>query len=288
MKIMVIGSRGQLGKSLVRNGGSRELVPVSSSDLDIREASAVTEVLEASKPGIVINAAAYTAVDRAEDDEAAAMAVNAKGVRNIALAARGIGARLIHISTDFVFGNGHNRPILPDEQRDPASVYGRSKLAGELEISEILDRDSFLVLRTAWLYSKDPGNFTSTMLRLMNERSEIGVVNDQIGTPTWVETLAKVIFKLVDLGASGTHHVTDEGVASWFDFAVAIRDIASERGLVSGSVDVKPIGSKDYPTPARRPSFSVLDKSSLTALIGTGLPHWRHSLESCLGEIKTQ
>ncbi len=285
MRIMITGASGQLGRALGIKGHSHELKRLSSAQLDIRDPVAVKESIAAFRPEVVINAAAYTAVDRAEEEEGAAFEVNATGVKNIAEGVKSIDARMIHVSTDFVFGEGHSSPLTPDCRPQPVSAYGRSKLAGEIELAKVLEPESFLILRTAWLYSSGSGNFVTTMLRLMEERPEIGVVSDQLGTPTSVVTLADVIFELIELKASGTHHVTDAGVASWYDFAVAIQDLGAERGLVNRATKLTPIRTEDYPTPAKRPNYSVLDKASLIALLGHGVPYWRHSLAACLDEI---
>ncbi|MAD20765.1 MAG: dTDP-4-dehydrorhamnose reductase [Planctomycetaceae bacterium] len=284
MKIMITGAAGQLARSLLKRGRSRDVLPFTSAELDIRDPIAVKRAITAVQPQIVINAAAYTAVDRAEEDESSAIAVNALGAQNIAEGVRAVGARMVQISTDFVFGGGHSSPIRPGEIPKPESAYGRSKFAGETAVSKILEPQSLLTLRTAWLYSSGPGNFVSTMIRLMQERSEVRVVADQVGTPTWSVTLADTVFELIDGGACGTHHVTDAGVASWYDFAVAIRDLSAERGMLDGEVRVVPISTADYPTPAKRPSYSVLDKTSLLATLGHGIPYWRDALGACLDE----
>ena len=238
------------------------------------------------RPSVVINAAAYTAVDRAESEQAAAFAVNADGPGHLARACAGLGARLIHVSTDFVFSGNACHPYQPADPTGPVSVYGESKLAGEQQVREALGEQSVIV-RTAWVYSRVGHNFVKTMLRLMAERDSLSVVADQVGTPTWARGLAEALWRIVDKPEiAGTLHWTDAGVASWYDFAVAIAEEAHAQGLLARPVAVKPIATADYPTPAARPAWSVLDKTASWQQLGCDGMHWREALRAMLADWK--
>lgn len=280
MKVMVTGGGGQLAGAIARRSNA---VVLGIDRLDVTSPESVAEAFEAVGPDLVINAAAYTAVDRAESESELAVAVNRDGVRNLAEACARAKARMVHVSTDFVFDGTACMPIPPHADARPLSAYGRSKWEGEVACREVLG-DEALIVRTAWVYASGHANFVATMIRLMRSREEIGVVDDQIGTPTWAETLADGILRLVDARARGTHHLTDAGVASWFDFAVAIEEIGRGRGVLERACRVLPIRTEDYPTPARRPAYGVLDKTSAFELIGGPTPHWRESLERCLAD----
>ena len=260
---------------------------LSRSELDITDSVQVRKVVSEASCDWVINAAAYTAVDAAETDEETAFRVNAVGPQVLAAACLDSGARLAHVSTDFVFDGVTNRPYKVSDRADPVSVYGRSKLAGEQAVAEALGGDG-LVVRTSWLYGGEQGNFVSTMLRLMRSRDELSVVSDQIGTPTWSRTLAAGILGLVDLDERGVHHVTDSGSASWYDFAVAIREISFGLGLIPKRPVIHPIPSEEYPTPATRPRFSMLDRCHTDKILGKSPPHWRESLEQFLVSVDDQ
>lgn len=281
-RILITGAGGQLGLELQATAPkSWQIVPCLSRELDVTDAGSVTRVLEREAPAVVINAAAYTGVDAAEHDPDRAQAVNAQGAANVAEAARRIGARVIQISTDFVFDGLQGRPYTPDETPNPLSVYGRTKLAGELAVRGC--SGSGLILRTAWVYSRHGQNFVHRMLRLMEEKDEVSVVSDQIGTPTWSRSLAMALWAAAGCpGLTGIHHWSDAGVASRYDFAVAIQEEALEIGLLRRAVPVRPISSKQYPTPARRPGFSVLDTSSTRSMLGLTPPHWRVNLRRML------
>jgi len=282
MKALIVGSRGQLGRGLqacVPSGV--EIVAHDYDTLDITDCAAVGAMVEAERPELILNAAAYTAVDKAEADEVAAQAVNAAAVGLLADAARAVGARLVHISTDFVFDGTSGIPYAPDAIPNPLGVYGRTKLDGER-----LAGATALIVRTAWVYAPTGHNFVRTMLRLMAERPEVSVVADQIGTPTYAPGLAAALWTLADKGVIGIHHYTDAGAASWYDFAVAIQEEALAAGLLADAVPVIPISTADFPTPAKRPSYSVLDKASTFAALGGPTPHWRVNLRTMLNEIK--
>ncbi|GAO55348.1 dTDP-4-dehydrorhamnose reductase [Novosphingobium sp. MD-1] len=283
MKALIVGANGQLGRSLAANAPEGVAVVAHGSDtLDITDADAVRASVEAQRPDFLFNAAAYTAVDKAESDEAAALAVNATAVGHLAAAARAAGARFIHVSTDFVFDGRQGIPYAPDAPTAPIGAYGRTKLAGEAAAGA-----DALVVRTAWVYAPTGGNFVRTMLRLMAERPEVRVVADQVGTPTYAPGLAAALWTLAGQGARGIHHYTDSGAASWYDFAVAIQEEALAAGLLDRCVPVLPIATADYPTPARRPFYSVLDKTATFAALGQPAPHWRVQLRAMIEAIRT-
>jgi dTDP-4-dehydrorhamnose reductase len=285
MKILVTGARGQVGRALISAAPAGEqLQAVGHAELDIGDAHAVDTFVGGARPDIIVNAAAYTAVDRAESESEAAHRVNAQGPANLARAAARAGARLLHLSTDFVFDGQSSIPYRPLDPTNPLGVYGASKLAGERAVIDLLPEHS-VILRTAWVYDATGNNFVRTMLRLMRERGTVRVVADQIGTPTSAPSIAEVIWALVAAPSIvGVFHWTDSGVASWYDFAVAIAE-ESVHARGGAPATVVPIGTADYPTPARRPRFSVLDKSTTIAALGLTPRHWRHNLRQVIGEI---
>ena len=259
--------------------------PVRSA-LDIGDRAQVDAYVASLRPDVIINAAAYTAVDKAESDEAGAARVNADGARNLARAlVDWPRARLIHISTDFVFDGRACAPYAPTAAAAPLGVYGASKLAGEHAVLGTLENRA-IVVRTAWVYAAYGRNFLLTMLRLMAERGEVRVVADQVGTPTAALPLAQVLWRFArQPGIAGVFHWTDAGVASWYDFAVAIAEEAAAIGLLRRAVTVVPIATDEYPTPAKRPAYSVLDKRATVAALGIRPRHWRAELRSVLGEL---
>jgi dTDP-4-dehydrorhamnose reductase len=261
------------------------VVSFTHQELDIADDSSVIDHVQRQKPDVIINAAAYTAVDRAETEATAAHHINADGPANLARIARQLGARLVHISTDFVFDGQSGVPYRPDAPTQPLGVYGATKRAGEVAVLECLP-DRAVVLRTAWVYAAQGKNFLLTMLRLMSSNESVRVVSDQIGTPTSAQSIAEAIWRIVDTpDVRGIHHWTDAGAASWYDFAVAIAEESCQLGLLSREPTVVPIATHEYPTPARRPSYSVLDKTSLVAL-GFVPVHWRKRLRDVLQEIR--
>jgi dTDP-4-dehydrorhamnose reductase len=281
MKVLITGANGQLGRALQATAPlGVSIIAAGSAELDIGDAAAVDALLLAERPDAIFNAAAYTAVDKAESEEALATRTNSEGVANLARGAAAIGARLVHVSTDFVFNGLSGVPYLPDAPTAPLGVYGRTKRQGELAAGP-----DALVVRTAWVYGSRGGNFVRTMLRLMAERDEVRVVADQIGTPTFAASLADALWRLHAAGAKGLFHYTDSGAASWYDFAVAIQEEALAIGLLTRAVPVLPIATSDYPTPAARPHYSVLDKSATFALLGGAAPHWRVNLRKMLKDI---
>ena len=287
MRVTVLGGGGQVAGALVAAAPAQHQVTAKTrAELDVRDETAVRRLLEETRPEWVINAAAYTAVDQAEDHRSEAIAVNDIAVGVLAAAAPTAGCRLLHLSTDFVFDGKSNRAYLPADETNPLSVYGISKLGGE---RQVLDRaGAGIVLRTAWVYAATGRNFVLTMLRLMREKDRVGVVCDQIGTPTWAAGIATAIWGLIGVGApGGVYHWTDLGVASWYDFAVAIQEEALARALLHRAVPITPIPSAAYPTRARRPAFSVLDTAATRALIDVPARHWRHNLRTMLDELRT-
>lgn len=288
MNVLVTGSRGQLGSELLELQG---LLPghrfhfTDLPEFDITCADAVTAFCREQTVGAIVNCAAYTAVDKAETDADTSFRVNRDGPAVLAAAARACGALLIQVSTDYVFDGLGCRPYREEDPVRPCSVYGQSKWEGEEAIRRI--GPSHLIIRTSWLYSAYGQNFVKSMLRLGRERESLGVVFDQVGTPTWARDLASAILTIlgkVDPAKqyADTFHYSNEGVCSWYDFAIAVMRSA---GLPCA---VRPIESADYPTPARRPQFSVLNKRKIRETWGLGIPHWHDSLRRMLGEMKLE
>jgi len=284
--IVLLGAGGQLGKTITESGlqDKYALTSLDRASLDISDEQAVRQALDVLKPDIIINAAAYTAVDAAESDDLVAREVNATGPKNLARWVVANNAWLLQISTDFVFCGRNYRPWLPDDQTDPVNIYGRTKLEGELHV-RYLAPDNSLVLRTSWLYSAHGRNFVTTMLRLMQEKHELAVVHDQIGTPTSTRGLLSCIEAAVDRQPTGTLHWSDAGVASWYDFAIAIQDEALALGLLQRRIPVRPVPTSEYPTPARRPPFAVLDKTATIAALNCEPVHWRRRLHNVMLEL---
>lgn len=286
MKALLTGVSGQVGQALLDSAPAGiELIACSHAELDLGDEQAVMHCVRRHRPDAILNAAAYTAVDRAESEAELARRVNGAGPGYLARAAGEQGARLLHVSTDFVFDGSSATPYPPDAPTRPLNVYGASKLAGENAVLQALPRQAVIV-RTAWVYAAKGRNFVNTMLRLMRDQGTVRVVADQIGTPTAACSVAEALWHLLARPEiHGIHHWTDAGVASWYDFAVAIAEEAVPLGLLSGPIRVTPIRTADYPSAARRPSFSVLDKESL---IATGLRpiHWRARLRDVLGELR--
>jgi dTDP-4-dehydrorhamnose reductase len=288
LKVALFGKNGQLSWELQRTVPDIcELVVFGSATCDIRNRGAVDDIIAETAPDLIINTAAYTAVDLAEEEQDQAFAVNSTGVANLARAAVNSDIRLVHISTDFVFDGRKSSPYFPEDTPNPLGVYGESKLEGEAQIAKEL-ADNSLVIRTSWLYSAHGNNFVKTMLRLMGERDALSVVADQVGSPTWANGLAETIWLAVQKKTVGLHHWTDSGVASWYDFAVAIYEEALILGLIKKELEILPIRSDNYPTPARRPSYSVLDTGSIHDALDKTSPHWRVNLRKMLREVKRE
>lgn len=299
MKVLITGKGGQLAWELEQLAPKNvQLLSCSAQDLDITDVNQVNSTIEQFQPDVIINAAAYTAVDKAETDTETAYAVNDLGSEYLALACKKISAKLIHVSTDFVFEGTKTTPYQTDDLVNPINVYGASKLAGDIKVNAILGNQA-TIIRTAWVYSVNGNNFVKTMLRLMAEKEQLGIVYDQVGTPTWAKGLATMIWALVDKSqsaqdtestqTSNTAHVlhwTDAGVCSWYDFAVAIQELAVEKGMLDKAIPVRPIPASAYPTPAQRPSFSVIDKSTAEQASGVETTHWRKQLSTMMDELK--
>lgn len=271
---LITGGNGQLGTEL-----SKLLPDAIRTDvdvLDITNATAVEDFVKSYKIDTIINCAAYTAVDKAEDDVALATKINVDGPRNLAKS----GAKMVHISTDYVFNGTGHRPYTPNDRPCPMSVYGKTKLAGEKEVLD--NADNAIIIRTAWLYSPYGNNFVKTMRKLGAERESINVVSDQVGTPTYAGDLAAAIVEILpqmNIDNRGIYHFTNMGVCSWYDFAT---EIMEQSGL---KCVVNPIKTSEYPTRAMRPFYSVLDKSKTQQTFGVNIEHWKRGLEKCISEL---
>jgi dTDP-4-dehydrorhamnose reductase len=289
MRIAVTGSKGQVASSLIERAGSGvEVVALGRPVLDLENRGAVIAGLEGARPDVVVNAAAYTAVDKAEAEEAIAIRVNGEGAGHVAEAAARLGVPLLHLSTDYVFDGALPRPYREDDPTGPAGAYGRSKLIGERLVAERCE-DS-VILRTAWVYSPFGANFVRTMLRLNETREEVGVVADQVGNPTSALDIADALIAIAakarddpSPGSRGVFHMSGSGEATWADFAEAIFREAAALGR--RQTQVTRIATADYPTPARRPANSRLDNEKLARVYGVKLPEWRQSLAVCCARL---
>ena len=285
MKILLTGSGGQLAQELepiLLSAG--QVIAGDRTFFDLSQADSIRQLMGEIKPDLVVNCAAYTAVDKAESEPELANAVNGIAPGILAEECEKSGAALIHISTDYVFGGSQGYPYSETDTTNPLGVYGKSKLAGELSIIKALDRH--IIIRTAWVYGNGgKGNFVKTMLRLGKDREEIRVVADQIGSPTWTGDLAGAISQItsgIRPEIFGTYHYTNSGVASWYDFAVAIFEEAKQLKFPLKVQRVIPITTPEYPTPAKRPAYSVLSSTKISAVLGTHPPHWREGLRQML------
>ncbi|MBC3420813.1 dTDP-4-dehydrorhamnose reductase [Pseudomonas sp. RW3S2] len=285
MKILVCGRNGQVAQALQQAlAGLGELHLLGRDQLDLAQPEGMREPLRQLAPDLIINAAAHTAVDQAESEAPLAYAINAEGPRVLAEEAARLGTPLIHYSTDYVFDGNKTTPYVEDDPVHPLGVYGQSKLAGEQAIAAV--GAQHLILRTSWVYSLHGRNFLLTMQRLLQERPQLKVVDDQIGAPTWAGTIAASTRALIErwqagqAGAWGTYHLTAQGETSWFGFAQAIAEQLKARGLPCA--ELLPIPSSEYPTPARRPLNSRLDCSRLTREWQVSQPHWQQALIDCL------
>lgn len=285
MSIVVIGKSGQLSFELMRILGDNG-VCLGRDDIDITQPQALAEKLDGIKPSAVINASAYTAVDKAETDEAAAALINTTGVQNLAAYCKQAGLFLVHVSTDYVFNGCKGSPYTVNDDIQPQGVYGKTKADGEKALLSLLP-DASCLIRTAWVYSSHGNNFVKTMLRLMAEKPQLGVIDDQVGTPTWARGLAEACVFAAQTKTKGVFHWTDEGVCSWYDFALAIQELGIDKGLLQNAVPVNPIPSSQYPTPAKRPHYSVLDKTLTRETFSSlHLTHWRKQLSAMMDELK--
>lgn len=271
---LITGSNGQLGTELAKLLPQAILTDVA--DLDITDETAVKAYVKAHNVDTIINCAAYTAVDKAEDDEDLAAKININGPRNLAKS----GAKVVHISTDYVFDGSAHKPYQPEDEAHPVSVYGKTKLAGEQEVLKYAEQA--IIIRTAWLYSPYGNNFVKTMRRLGEERENLNVVADQIGTPTYAADLATAIVRILPQMSAenkGVYHFTNEGVCSWYDFARKIMELSEL------NCKVNPIPSSAYPTKAKRPFYSVLDKSKIKQTFNLEIQHWEEGLKQCLKQL---
>ncbi len=286
MKVLLTGAEGQLGRELQLSCPPQiELLTRSRAELDIRDAGDVMTQVLASGADVIINAAAYTAVDGAESKPDLAVAINAEAPGYLARAAQHSNARLLHVSTDFVFDGAASSPYRPQQEPRPLGVYGHSKLAGERRVQEILPMRS-LIVRTAWVYSRFGSNFVKTMLRLMAERDGLSVVADQRGAPTWARSLAVALWGLLPhTEAHGVCHWTDAGECSWHEFALTIQQRALALGLLKSAIPIEAIPTSEYPTPATRPAYSVLDITATERLLGTPALAWQDQLEAMLADL---
>ena len=286
-KILLIGSTGQVGQELLKTlKPLGELVTLTRQQLDLTKYDEIEKAITSIEPDTIVNAAAYTAVDKAQTDVETAMAINKDAPKAMAQAASKIGGNLVHISTDYVFDGKNNTPYKEEDATNPLGVYGKSKLLGEEGVQY---GDRYIILRTAWVYgAKGHGNFVKTMLRLGAQREELKVVADQIGSPTWSYDIADAIANLIDNDvASGIYNFSCSGVASWYDFAVAIFEEAKQLGFPLEIKTVFPITTAQFPTPTERPSYSVLSKGKYIDTLGIYPPHWRDSLRKMLAELKS-
>jgi dTDP-4-dehydrorhamnose reductase len=286
MKIIVIGKSGQLALELIQlSSAENEIVCLGRSDVDIASCSSLIDALNKYQAEGLINASAYTAVDTAESDQENAFKLNSEYVGNLVSVCKKLAIPFIHVSTDFVFQGDKGSPYLPGDAISPLGVYGASKAAGEKLIFDIYPEKS-CVLRTSWVYSTHGNNFVKTMLKLMRSKPELGIISDQIGSPTYAKGLAIACVEAAKQNVTGIHHYTDNGVASWYDFAVAIQEIALSLGMLEKEISINAITTANYPTQAKRPHYSVLDKSSfVNALPSCGLVHWRKELENMMREL---
>jgi dTDP-4-dehydrorhamnose reductase len=280
--IIVFGASGQLGQCLQlvsqeRNIDSIHFLPEESAN--ILDQQMLRDIFEQYQPAYCINCAAYTAVDKAEDETDLARKINRDGAENLAQWCRQLNTTLIHISTDFVFAGTGNQPLLESDEADPISIYGLTKLEGEQAIQAQTDR--YFILRTSWLYSEFGNNFVKTMLRLGQEKEELRIIWDQLGTPTYGIDLANCILEIIATGNQdfGIYHYSNEGATSWYDFARAIFDLSNT------SIQVFPVRTAEYVTKATRPPFSVMDKTKIKNTVRLGIPYWRDSLATCISRL---
>ena len=281
-KIIVFGASGQLGQSLQHIAAARNISNItflSEERANILDKEVVARVFSEEMPAYVINCAAYTAVDKAEDEIELARSINRDGAANLATACRSHQSTLIHISTDFVFEGKNPHLLTETDPAKPLSIYGLTKLQGEAAIAGMIHK--YFILRTSWLYSEYGNNFVKTMLRLGREREEVSVVCDQIGTPTYAIDLAETIFDIIQSGSQeyGMYHYSNEGVASWYDFAKAVFELSGT------SVVLKPLKTSEYPSRTARPAFSVMDKSKIKKTFSLEIPYWRDSVKECVEKL---
>lgn len=284
-KILVTGANGQLGNEMRKQASASKMnryVFTDVEELDITNLEAIRLLVHQEEIKLIVNCAAYTNVDKAEDDREMADLINNKAVENLARVCKEADATLIHVSTDYVFSGNKNTPCREDEPTNPLGVYGQTKLAGEKSVQR--SNCKYLIFRTAWLYSTFGKNFVKTMMQLTAQREKLSVVFDQVGTPTYAGDLASLIFDIVERKLydkfSGVYHYSNEGVCSWYDFAT---EIAAFSG--NNSCDIQPCHSEEFPTKVKRPAFSVLDKTKVKVDFNCNIPHWKVSLHKCMEEL---
>ena len=285
MNILVTGANGQLGNEMriVSQNSNDHYIFTDVAELDITNLEAIREMVKQEEVKAIVNCAAYTNVDKAEEDEAFCVLLNAKAVENLAIAMKEVDGLLVHVSTDYVFGGDpYNTPCTEDKKGTPTGVYGKTKLQGEQNIQKI--GCHHLIIRTAWLYSEFGKNFVKTMLNLTSTKPQLKVVFDQTGTPTYAYDLAAAIYDIVENrkyeGKDGIYHYSNEGVCSWFDFTKMIAEYAGNT-----ECDIQPCHSNEFPSPVKRPSYSVLDKTKIKETFGVKVPYWIDSLKVCIKNI---
>ena len=287
MKILVTGANGQLGHEtvLMLEAAGHDVIAATRHELDFSKPQQITEGIAGYQADWVINCAAYTQVDKAESDRELAFLVNRDAVKAVAEGVKRYNGKLLHVSTDYVFDGKQSHAYKENDATNPLGIYGQSKLEGEQAIRDVLPEA--LILRTAWVYGIHGHNFVKTILRLAAEREELSIVDDQIGTPSWTADIAQAMLALIQRNVTGTCHFTNEGVISWYDFAVAILQLAKKLGYPVKIQKLIPIPSSQYPTPAPRPAFTVLNKEKIRDVLDYDIPHWQASLKTMLEELKS-
>jgi dTDP-4-dehydrorhamnose reductase len=290
MRVLITGCGGQLGQALLAAlPPGIEAIPTNRACLDLADGEACREAVRLHRPEWVLNAGAYTAVDRAESEPELALRVNAGAPAAFAEALADTGGSLVQLSTDFVFNGRQGSPYLPEQARDPLGTYGATKAEGERRAEALLPPERLCILRTSWVYGPVGHNFCLTMLRLHRQKAaageSLGVIADQVGCPTATHPLAQACWRVIERNLGGLHHWCDAGAASWYDFAVAIGELGVRQGLLPQAAAVRPIGTEDYPTPARRPSYSLLECRPSRAALALPARHWRETLEEVLAQV---
>jgi dTDP-4-dehydrorhamnose reductase len=282
VKVLVTGAGGQLGGEtvLALQARGEDVIGIDREELDFSQPDRVADAIHDYRADWVINCAAYTQVDKAEQEQELAFRVNRDSARAVAEGVASYAGRLLHVSTDFIFGGEQSHPYTEDDAANPLGVYGQSKWQGEQAVQAVMP--NAVIVRTAWVYGLHGHNFVKTMLRLAAERDELRVVDDQIGTPSWTADITRALVSLIEADASGVFNFTNEGVASWYDFASEIIANASQLGFPLKVKKIVPIPSADFPTPARRPAYSVLSKAKIRPMLDYPIPHWRDSLRTMM------
>ena len=284
--IWVVGSSGMLGKELCEYLANKNIAFIGTDkECDIADLQVLKNFVDGKDTKWIVNCSAYTAVDKAEDEHDAAFRINEVGAGNLTLIADTINAKIIHISTDYVFGGNGTAPYSEDDPVNPLGVYGRSKLAGELKVKE--NSKNYFIIRTSWLYGKHGNNFVYTMLRLFNERESLNVVNDQRGCPTWTFNLAEAIYSFIknDSDKYGVYHYSNSGETTWYDFSREIFNLAMKKGIIHKTVNINPVTSDQYPSKVKRPLYSVLDLNKIASLEGLKLSSWQESLDKFIDTL---